>query len=57
MDIATVLILLATWGIRRELLLVLVPELIPGLNMFPTWVAVVIYLYYHRSAQVNKTTV
>ena len=31
---------------RRELLVVLVPELVPGLNLFPTWVAVVLYLYF-----------
>lgn len=50
-DIATVLILLALWGMRRELLLALIPELIPALNVFPTWVAVVVYLYFRSAPQ------
>ena len=45
-DIGTVLILFAIWGMRIEILLVLIPELIPGLNMFPTWVVVVGYMCY-----------
>ncbi len=48
-DIVTVLILLALWGMRREIILALVTEMIPALNLFPTWVAVVAYLYF-RSA-------
>lgn len=37
---------LAVWGLRRELLLVLISELMPGLNLFPIWVAVVVYLRF-----------
>ena len=48
-DLVTVVILLAIWGIRRELLLTLMLELIPGLNLFPTWTAVVGFLCYRAS--------
>lgn len=54
-DIATVLILLALWGMRRELLLALIPELIPALNVFPTWVAVVVYLYFRSEPQTDRS--
>ena len=45
-DEVTVMIPLAVWGLRRELLLVLISELMPGLNLFPIWVAVVVYLRF-----------
>lgn len=48
-DIVTVLILLALWGMRREIVVALVTEMIPALNLFPTWVAVVAYLYFRPS--------
>jgi hypothetical protein len=48
-DIVTVLILLALWGMRREIALALVTEMIPALNLFPTWVAVVAYLYFRTT--------
>ncbi len=54
-DIATVLMLLALWGMRRELLLALIPELIPALNVFPTWVAVVLYLHFRSAPQTGRS--
>lgn len=44
-DCVTVLVFLAAWGFRPELLAVLIAEMIPGLNVLPTWVAVALYLY------------
>ncbi len=32
------------WGFRWEIALVLIPELIPGLNVFPTWFLLALYL-------------
>ena len=48
-DIVTVVILLALWGMHREIALALVTEIIPALNLFPTWVAVVAYLYFRTT--------
>lgn len=56
LDIVTVLTLIAIWGMRREFLLVLVPEMIPALNLFPTWVAVVLYLYFGYAAPADGTS-
>ena len=50
-DIVTVLILLAIWGMRREIVVALVTEMIPALNLFPTWVAVVAYLYFRGTKE------
>ena len=48
-DIVTVVILLALWGMRREIALALITEMIPALNLFPTWVAVVAYLFFRTT--------
>jgi hypothetical protein len=48
-DIVTASLLFLIWGRRYELLLVLIPEAIPALNLFPTWTAVVLYLFFRTS--------
>ena len=40
--------LLAIWGFRWEIGLALIPELIPGISMFPTWTAVVLALWFQK---------
>ena len=42
--ILTALILLALWGLRWEVAVAVIPELIPGVAMFPSWVLLVCYL-------------
>jgi hypothetical protein len=32
------------WGLRWEIAVVLVPELIPGMNVFPSWTLLALYL-------------
>lgn len=39
-----VLMLLLVWGRRWEILVAVVPEVIPGLDLFPTWTLFVGYL-------------
>lgn len=43
-DLATVGIFFLLWGVRWEVALVLIPELIPGVNVFPSWVMLALYL-------------
>jgi len=43
-DCVTAAVFFMLWGLRWETALVLVPELIPGLNMFPSWVLLAFYL-------------
>ena len=42
--VGTAISLLALWGWRWEILVVLVPEAIPGLSFCPTWIALVVYM-------------
>ena len=48
--------LLAIWGFRWEIALALIPELIPGLSMFPTWSAVVMALWFQGKKPKSKTS-
>ena len=34
----------ALWGLRWEIAIVLLPELAPGIEAFPSWVALALYL-------------
>ncbi|RFC46059.1 MAG: hypothetical protein DVB28_000218 [Verrucomicrobia bacterium] len=43
-DLATVGVFFLLWGVRWEVALVLIPELIPGANVFPSWVLLALYL-------------
>jgi len=43
-DLATVGVFFLLWGFRWEVALVLVPELIPGANVFPSWILLALYL-------------
>ncbi len=43
-DIAVALLLLLIWGRRWEVAVVILPELIPGVSMFPTWTLLAVYL-------------
>ncbi len=43
-DAAMALALLLIWGFRREMLLIIIPELIPVVSMFPTWTLFVAFL-------------
>lgn len=42
-DLATVGAFFLLWGFRWEVALVLIPELIPGVNTFPSWVMLALY--------------
>lgn len=43
-DLATVGVFFLLWGFRWEVALVLLPELIPGANVFPSWILLAFYL-------------
>lgn len=43
-SLITALILFSLWGWRWEILVVLVPELAPVIGIFPTWIAIALYL-------------
>ncbi len=43
-DAVAIFVLLALWGWRWEIAMVLIPEVIPGLDLFPTWTALAFYL-------------
>lgn len=43
-DLATVGIFFLLWGFRWEVALVLIPELIPGVNVYPSWTMLALYL-------------
>jgi hypothetical protein len=50
-DFVAVVGLLFLWGFRWEILAVLLPELIPGLNVFPTWTGLALYFVFQKSGQ------
>lgn len=43
-SLITAVILFSLWGWRWEILVVLVPELAPVIGIFPTWIAIALYL-------------
>lgn len=43
-DLAMVGVFFFLWGFRWEIALVLLPELIPGANVFPSWILLALYL-------------
>jgi len=43
-DVVTAGAFFFLWGFRWEVALVLIPELVPGLNVFPTWFLLALYL-------------
>jgi hypothetical protein len=43
-DAFTTLAFFLIWGLRWEIAVVLLPELIPGMNVFPSWTLLAIYL-------------
>ncbi len=47
-DGAMVIALLILWGGRWEILVAVIPELIPGLDLFPTWTLFAGYLVFRR---------
>lgn len=47
-DVAVALLLLLIWGRRWEVAVVILPELIPGVSMFPTWTLLAVYLVTGR---------
>ncbi len=40
--------LLAIWGFRWEIALVLIPEVLPAVGAFPTWTALVMKLWFEK---------
>ena len=44
MDGIMVVALLMLWGLRWEIAAVLLPEMLPGVSVFPTWTLLVMYL-------------
>jgi hypothetical protein len=51
-DAAMVIMFLILWRRRWEMLMALVPELIPGLALAPTWTLFAVYLILPRKAKV-----
>jgi hypothetical protein len=43
-DAFTTVAFFLIWGLRWEIAVVLLPELVPGMNVFPTWTLLAIYL-------------
>lgn len=43
-DLVTVGAFFLLWGFRWEVAVVLVPEIIPGANVFPSWLLLALYL-------------
>lgn len=43
-DVAMAAAFLMIWGMRWEIAAVLIPELIPGMSVFPTWSLLAVYL-------------
>lgn len=43
-DAVVALVILALWGWRWEIAMVLIPELVPGLDLFPTWTLLALHL-------------
>ncbi|NBV85409.1 MAG: hypothetical protein EBS01_03910, partial [Verrucomicrobia bacterium] len=44
----------ALWGFRWEVAMVLIPELVPGLNVFPTWFLLALYLGRGKDSNTQK---
>lgn len=53
-SIIAALILFALWGWRWEIMCVLVPELAPVVDIFPSWVAIAIYLTARDAGSTSK---
>jgi hypothetical protein len=43
-DAFTTLTFFFIWGLRWEIAVVLLPELVPGMNVFPSWTLLALYL-------------
>jgi hypothetical protein len=43
-DAFTTVAFFLIWGLRWEIAVVLLPELVPGMNVFPSWTLLAIYL-------------
>ena len=43
-DALTTIAFFLIWGLRWEIAVVLLPELVPGMNVFPSWTLLAIYL-------------
>jgi hypothetical protein len=43
-DAFTTLAFFFIWGLRWEIAVVLLPELVPGMNVFPSWTLLALYL-------------
>jgi hypothetical protein len=55
-DVVTALVFVALWGLRWEIAVALVPELAPGVDTFPCWIALAIYLGSRTPAQQPTST-
>ncbi len=53
-SIIAALILFAIWGWRWEIMCVLVPELAPLVGIFPSWVAIALYLTARDAGSASK---
>jgi hypothetical protein len=53
-DAAMVIAILVLWGWRWEILLAVIPELIPGLELAPTWTIFAGYLVLGRRHDLPK---
>lgn len=53
-DGAMVIALLAIWGWRWEIAVAVVPEVIPGFDLFPTWTLFAGYLVVARREKTQK---
>ena len=56
-DGAMVLAVLLLWGWRWEVLVAVIPELIPGLELAPTWTLFAVYLVITRRGDLSAPTV
>jgi len=43
-DACTTVAFFLIWGLRWEIAVVLLPELVPGMNVFPSWTLLALYL-------------
>ena len=50
-DVGMVVALLLLWGWRWEIFAVVVPEVVPGLELFPTWTLFAVYFVATRRAK------
>lgn len=49
-DLVMLVALLLIWGRRWELAVVILPEIVPGISMFPSWSLLVVYLMTRQAA-------